>query len=164
MFHVFAVVYDQDGQRFFVFFRAVFARHGSELSVGFVQRICRFVERKKSGGSHGFYQVGKVEVVFFQLGNVDSVFVDDNGRFSADQSFKRLYVQVDQKQELMQQKDSDHGYDPVKKRNGCIGHRNAREFCDQERDDQFEGLHFSDLAFSHEPHDGKQRDKDYSCA
>ena len=60
----------------------------------------------------------------------------------------------------MQHENRDNGNDAVEQRNGSVRHGNAGELGNEQRNDEFEGLHFSDLAFSHQPHDDKQHDED----
>lgn len=60
----------------------------------------------------------------------------------------------------MQYKDREHGDDAVQKGNGGVRHGNAGKFCNQQGDDQLKGLHFADLALSHQPHDDEQHRKD----
>ncbi len=64
----------------------------------------------------------------------------------------------------MQKINRQNGDNSVQERNGRIGHGNTGEFGDEERNDQFKGLHFSDLPFSHQPHDDEQRYENDDCS
>ena len=156
----FPVIYDQHGQGNFLFFRTVLPRHNGKLSVGFVQGVSRFVEGKHSRRAHGFDEVGEVEVIFFQLGNVYPVLVDDDRRLSSHDRLKWFEAEVNEQHQLVQQKNGDDGDDPVKQGDRAVCHRNARKFGNEQGNDEFKRLHFPDLSFSHQPHHDEQGDKD----
>ena len=60
----------------------------------------------------------------------------------------------------MQKKEHQYGNDAVEEGNGDVCHRHAGEIRYDQRDDEFKGLHFPDLALSHKAHDDDQRQID----
>ena len=60
---------------------------------------------------------------------------------------------------LVQNEHCDDRGDPVDQGNGDVRHGDAGKFGDQQGDNEFEGLHFSDLAFSHQSEHDEQGGK-----
>ena len=134
--------------------------HHGELAVGLEDGKGDLVHAGIAGASQALQQIVYAQVLVAHLVKVDALRRDDNGRRARDQVAQRLALAVDKAEDLMQNEQREDAHDPIDERNRQVGHGDCGQVGDDQGDHQLEGLHLSDLALAHQPHDDQQQHKD----